>query len=196
MRSYAIRAFACICVLCAVGCDVARDPTTTSASTEASSSTSVALLPSQFPHRRNRGNDGTQYEPCTSLTVQAASALAIDPNSIRDAALVDGQTARGCDWSYRNSRWWVISQIVGNSPSLRAYKASQRNYRWRDDVSVAGRIVAISEIDETTCATHVQSGSAGVTTMVQFAFTNGPTIDEICNRAIEFTKATIDKMPP
>lgn len=194
MRRVAAGVIACICSLLLVSCGVSRNSTReNTARTEMSAPTSDVA---KFPNRRNRGNDGTSYEPCVSLTKEAADELGIDPMSVRDAALVDGQTARGCDWSYRDSRWWLASQIVGNSPSLTAYKQAQQTYRWRDDVIIGDRTTAVSEVDQTTCATHIQSGTAGITTLVQYAFTNGPTIDEICERAIAFTKATIDKMPP
>ena len=43
--------------------------------------------------------------------------------------------------------------------------------------------------------TYVQAGHAGISTLVIHHGVPHPPIDEVCERAIEFTKATIDKMP-
>ncbi|WP_419218239.1 DUF3558 family protein [Gordonia sp. CPCC 205333] len=148
-----------------------------------------------FPHRRNSGNDGTSYEPCLGLSDEAALSIGVDPKAMKDAALVDGQTARGCDWRYTDQVGWTVSQIVGNAPDLDHYKITQKDSKWREDVTVNGRHVGISEFTADTCSTHVQSERAIVTTIVQYASPKSPPIDEICDRAIAFTKATIGGMP-
>lgn len=43
--------------------------------------------------------------------------------------------------------------------------------------------------------TYVQSGQAGINTIVMHHSMTHPPVDGVCERAIEFTKATIDKMP-
>ncbi|WP_083837298.1 DUF3558 family protein [Gordonia effusa] len=146
--------------------------------------------------RVNPGNDGTTYEPCDALSSEVASSLKVNIGSQEDAAAATGQTARGCRWKLTDNRRWIISQIVGNSTSLSDYKASQADLKWRTDIIANGRTVAISEVNAATCSAHVQSQRSTVSTIAQFGSPQAPPIDEICNRAIAFTKATIDKMPP
>ncbi|MBM7366940.1 hypothetical protein JOC45_001632, partial [Gordonia hydrophobica] len=45
------------------------------------------------------------------------------------------------------------------------------------------------------CATYVQSGAAAVDTMVTALGQPHPPPSQICDRALEFTRATIAKMP-
>lgn len=197
-RSHALFVLLVVVSIGTVGCAAAGSDESGRVPGESSFAASSVTSPtrSTFPNRLNHGNDGTSYEPCASLSPESALALRIDARSRTDAATVDHQTARGCDWRYTDGKWWRVSQIVGNSPGLERYKSTQSDNVWRNDLLVNGRVVGVGEFSNDTCTTHVQSGRAIVSTIVMYPLTNGPTIDEICNRAIEFTKATIDKMPP
>lgn len=149
--------------------------------------------------RWNGANDGTTYEPCTALSPGGLFALGIVPDSVADAAATDGQTARGCSWKYVGSvgDHWTVSQIVGNSPSLEHEKkrASTSVDEWLPDVNIGGRIVGVHHlIIGGDCETYVQSGKAAVSTIVVTLDTGVP-VSEICDRAIAFTRATIDKIP-
>lgn len=148
-----------------------------------------------FPHRVNAGNDGTSYEPCGAIDQRALALLGVEGSSGRDAAVVDRQTARGCVWTYSDSKNWAVTQIVGNVRSLDSYKAKQKEFIWRADLIVDGRRVGVSEMSSSICSTHVQSGRAAISTIAQYDSLPTPPIDEICSRAIAFTRATIDKMP-
>lgn len=159
-------------------------------------------LPFETVHSRrwNRGNDGTSYEPCTALTVGDLRALGIDPSTVRDSAKTNGQTLRGCDWDYMDSvlrGTWFVAQIVGNAPGLAEEKrmtASDTSV-WRDDVLVDGRVVGVLTRPRAgNCTTYVQSGRAAVNTIV-FHHNRMADMDEMCNRALEFTRATIGQMP-
>lgn len=150
-----------------------------------------------FEHRWNRGNNGSNYEPCTSLTSQQVRDLGFDPSSVHDAAIVDGQTARGCSWEALPPMGSMlrIGQAVGNSASLLAFKRKNSAHsKWFPDVLLSGRVVGVEQDAVGGCTTYVQSGRAGVTTGV--TSTASITIDEQCDKAIAFTRATIDKMPP
>ena len=46
----------------------------------------------KFPNRWSRNNDGTTYEPCTTLSLAALQSLHLDPATAKDAAVADGQT--------------------------------------------------------------------------------------------------------
>ncbi|NMO01067.1 DUF3558 family protein [Gordonia sp. TBRC 11910] len=161
-------------------------------------STTTPKLPfsNTFPNRWNDANNGTSYEPCTAVDSTIARLTDVDILSVHDAAAVDHQTARGCVWTYRDDKAWAVTQIVGNSASLEVYRREQQAFKWRGDMFFNGRKTLVSEISASACATHVQSGSAGISTIAQYDSLPTPSIDEICSRAIAFTKATIDKMPP
>lgn len=155
-----------------------------------------------FRSRWNSANDGTDYEPCTALSKQELSEIGVDQGSVKDAAGTDGQTLRGCAWKYLNeldsvSRW-RISQFVGNSASLKDDKERRSGSfeSWLPDVSVAGRVVGVHQTRSgDNCDTYVQSGLAAVSTLVTFSGPTLPPPSEICDRALEFTRATISKMP-
>lgn len=192
------------------GCTVIGSPTslppTPSASTSPQDQTSSirqtdALgrsLPfkTKFPKRWNSGNDGTTYEPCTAASRDILLRSGLVPESATDAALANFQTARGCNWHYRAPELARITQIVGNSRSLEEYKDRQSIIMsFQDDIQIAGRTVAVGGFPENnTCSTFVQSGNANVSTLVSFQV-NAPLRADICAKAIEFTRATIDQMP-
>jgi hypothetical protein len=153
-----------------------------------------------LPHRWSSANDGTDYEPCTALTADELSALGIDPGTVRDAAGTDGQTLRGCDWRYQSSgrQLWGLAQIVGNSPSLAADKSKKSvpTDVWLDDRLIDGRRVGVHHFSSNgDCDTYVQSGRAAINTIVTYNGLPLPPIEDICAKAIEFTEATIGKMP-
>ena len=154
----------------------------------------------RHPNRWNPGNDGTAYEPCTALTDTGLEDLGIEPRTVRDAAGTNGQTLRGCVWEYRDTsagHRLTVSQIVGNWDSLELEKRmkSTPNDVWRDDVTVDGRTVGLlTDPVLGDCTTYVQSGRAAVNTSV-FDHGDALDMDATCDRALEFTRATIGQMP-
>ena len=149
-----------------------------------------------FPRRWSNGNDGTTYEPCTAATTTILTDSRLDPQSARDAAAADHQTARGCVWSLSDREYADLSQYVGNQPDLDVYKQMNARFmNWSDDISLINRRVAVAtarSIPE--CTTFVRSGEAIVVTNLSISI-NPPPIDEICDKAIAFTRATIDQIP-
>nr|WP_246007667.1 DUF3558 family protein [Gordonia oryzae] len=150
-----------------------------------------------FPDRWSNLNDGSSYEPCTALSDGELEALGLDQQSVTDGANANMQTSRGCDWRYRDSSTAVVSQGVGNDLPLEDYKKKYSTaIEWQYDTSMQGRPVAVGYPRfQDACTTAVQSGSAIVTTTA-ILFINPPPRDQVCAKAIAFTKATIDKMPP
>ncbi len=152
--------------------------------------------PGAFPHRLNPGNDGTTYEPCTQENRAAVDTLGWDWLSRRDAATVDNQTARGCDWLDRkHGSVWGLSQIVGNSPSLDAYRRFNHLFGWLPNEAIDGRRVGVFTMGPGTCVARVQSGQSGVNTIVNYNRVPTRPSSEICARAIAFTRATIARIP-
>ena len=149
-----------------------------------------------FPRRWSNGNDGTAYEPCTAASSEILSANDLDPASVRDAAIADHQTARGCRWSVLGQSSAYISQIVGNQPALEAYKLQQDEMvHWLPNTSIGGRTAAVGSSPlATDCTTFVESGEAIVATRASVNI-SPPPISEICDKAIAFTRATIDQIP-
>lgn len=150
----------------------------------------------KFPRRWSNGNDGTAYEPCTAASPLILADSFLDPSSVRDAATADHQTARGCRWTFTIPGHSSLSQIVGNQPPLDTYKVNySESLNWDKDMRIDDRRVAVgSSPDLFDCATFVQSGTAIVVTRVS-TFGEPPPIAEICDKAIAFTRATIDQMP-
>ncbi|MGV9669225.1 DUF3558 family protein [Gordonia sp. NPDC003504] len=150
-----------------------------------------------YPNRWNNLNDGSSYEPCTALTSQQLASLELIAESAADIALADRQTARGCKWEFSDLRLAHISQIVGNGPDLPTYKSKQAStVQWQPDSEIAGRSVAIgTEPSSNSCTAYVRSGTAIVATGAAIPI-NPPPTPEICAKALAFTRATIDKMPP
>lgn len=151
----------------------------------------------KFPNRWSELNDGTDYEPCTALTYEDLTALAIIPSTAADIALANHQTARGCGWSLSEPEYASINQQVGNSSSLQAYSSRYSNVvDWRPSININNRQVLVGvEAEQPSCTTVVQSKRAAVITTVDMPV-NPLALDQICAKAIAFTKATIDKMPP
>ncbi|WP_423131146.1 DUF3558 family protein [Gordonia malaquae] len=152
-------------------------------------------------HRWNSGNDGTHYEPCTALSAKELETLGINPGSASDAAGTDGQTLRGCDWDYAGDielEHWTVSQIVGNSSGLVSDKNRHAGSHdlWLEDQFINGRTIGVhAMISGSQCDTNVQSGNAIVTTLVMYSGLKDQPLSALCERAITFTRATIDRMP-
>lgn len=151
--------------------------------------------------RWNASNNGTTYEPCTALSSDQVDLEGWDSSTVRDAAGSDGQTLRGCTWSSTvgNEAGGLLSQFVGNSRSLDHVverSPDDEFTHWLDEQVVNGRRVGVLVYNNRVrCETYVQSGQAGVHTAVSVIATLQPPISEICDRALAFTRATIDKMP-
>ena len=152
----------------------------------------------EFYDRWNPANSGSTYEPCTALSKSDLLSLGLDPNSVKDAAVVDGQTARGCSWFSvpPTAGDLYVHQTVGNSPSLQAYKKKYKNIAvWRSDLMINGRQVGLEEDVMGGCTTYVQSAGAGVVTGTTSSGNRKLSLDDQCARALEFTRATIVGIP-
>ncbi|WP_169515278.1 DUF3558 family protein [Gordonia shandongensis] len=153
----------------------------------------------KFHRRWSRANSGTEYEPCTALDSGTLQSLGVDPVSAEDAAGTDGQTLRGCRWQFQANDAairWTLMQFVGNSPSLNEDKRlkSTSHDIWLPDVRMAGRTVGVHRTtNNRDCDTYVQSGDAAVNTMVRNHGRPAATPEEICERALAFTRATIEE---
>ncbi|MGV9827886.1 DUF3558 domain-containing protein [Gordonia sp. NPDC003429] len=150
----------------------------------------------EFPDRWNTGNDGTDYEPCTAVTLPVLVAAGLNPATTKDAALANYQTLRGCRWNYANSSLKTLSQIVANSEPLDEYKERQSIiFRWFSDTSINGRRVAVGAFQEPNrCMAIVDTGRSHVSTMVSISI-DPPPVADICAKAVDFTRATIDQIP-
>uniref|UniRef100_UPI003D91BD80 DUF3558 family protein n=1 Tax=Gordonia sp. B7-2 TaxID=3420932 RepID=UPI003D91BD80 len=152
-----------------------------------------------FPNRWSSNNDGTQYEPCTSVSDRVLASLGLDPRSVSDAAVADHQTVRGCEWDVLNRRRASASQYVGNlagsgASDLDGYKAIFDDFRWFPDRMIDGRTVAVFSLGVDHCATITVSGRALVFTDAALD-RDDKDVSENCNFALAFTRATINKIP-
>jgi hypothetical protein len=179
-----------------------HSPTSTSSQDTPRSATSIRQtdaagrsLPfrTQLPNRWSRLNNGTSYEPCTAVDSDVLAEHGLASDSVSDAATADFQTARGCTWTFSDDEFASLSQFVGNDNPLPAYKASRQAYTsFRPDQQIEGRSVLVSTNGASTCRTITQSQNALVFTSVMGS---SKPIDELCNIAIEFTRATIKQVP-
>ncbi|WP_411353227.1 DUF3558 family protein [Gordonia bronchialis] len=151
-----------------------------------------------FPHRWSRNNDGTTYEPCTAVSADLLQSFHLDSSTVRDAAVADRQTARGCSWSYFGEMFSSLAQHVGNMnggvTGISDYKSQYSDFTWFPDQNIGGRRVGLFSLGGDACDTLVESGTAFVFTDVSLG-RRGDDVTENCNRAIAFTRATIDLMP-
>lgn len=151
-----------------------------------------------FPDRWSTNNDGTDYEPCTAIQNDLLERLNLDPGSVKDVAVANHQTARGCQWRYRNQAFAQVSQHVGNMnggvTGIAQYKTRNRDFRWFPDQVIGGRTVGVFTSSVDTCDTILESGTAFVFTDVILG-TTGDDVSENCRRALAFTRATIDLIP-
>ncbi|UVF77636.1 DUF3558 domain-containing protein [Gordonia mangrovi] len=147
--------------------------------------------------RWNSSNDGSPYEPCTAMDESTAAELGLDPGSVKDAAKVDGQTLRGCEWRYIDPEEWSWSayQMVADYDSLADYKNLNPTFNWLESQNLESRSVGVASLNSGQCFTYVQSLDSGVVSGVGYAGLPNPPLAEICQRAIDLTEATIDKIP-
>lgn len=190
------------------GCTVSGQPTRQLSASKSSHAlgadirqTDAARRPlpfsNSFPNRWNGNNDGTSYEPCTADARSAREALGIDESTVRDVAVADHQTARGCRWKFKERRLASLGQSLGNfDGSLSDYKAEPKlvKFSFREDRVIHGRLVSVFTIENDTCSVAVKSGKAIIVTSVDIIHQT-PRIDSICQMAIDYTRATIDQMP-
>lgn len=149
-----------------------------------------------FPNRWNSSNNGSPYEPCVAFSDRELERFEIDPDSLEDAAQVDGQGTRGCNWLMPDK--FSLGQVVTNSGSLDEYKKGTSDYEWMPDIEFQGRTVAqfaLNFEDSGTCSTYVQSGAAGVITNVVTSKTDAGRAMDACTVVQDFTRAYIDKIP-
>ena len=165
---------------------------TTSPTIRQTDAAGVALpFETVFPNRWNRNNDGTPYEPCTSVTPDILQSFDMDSTSVKDGATADYQTARGCWWDHLTKPLWSFGQSVGDKPSF-TYWESRGENGLRE---IKGRTAILTSVSRFTCSTIVRSGDSTVLTAVQVG-ADSISSSQICQLAIDFTRATIDKMPP
>lgn len=149
-----------------------------------------------FPNRWNSSNNGSPYEPCVAFSDRELERFEIDPDSLEDAALVDGQGTRGCNWLMPDR--FSFGQVVTNSQSLDEYKNGTSEYEWMSELEIQGRTVGqftLSIEDSGTCSTYVQSGAAGVVTNVVTSKADAGRAMDACTVVQDFTRAYIDKIP-
>lgn len=165
---------------------------------DASGSAPFPSRASPADERLNSSNDGTDFEPCGALSDEELESLGVDPNSVKDAASVVGQSLRGCDWRYVEPPGLMLSQFVGNAVGgigERKQVPSSLGDTWLPDTKINGRVVGLrTQQRGGECATFVESGEAVVITMVLDMPPALPDTD-LCALALRFTEATIDKMP-
>ncbi|WP_431309370.1 DUF3558 family protein [Gordonia sesuvii] len=195
-----------VAVAILTGCgeaDSSRDESATTITTQEGSTrqtdTSGRPLPftTGFEKRWNSSNDGTDYEPCTAVDSSTAESVGLDIHTVADAATVDGQTLRGCTWEYSNPALdgWSADQIVADYESLEAYRLRNASFNWLSDIQISGRTIGIGSLSSNDCFTYVQSEGSGVITAAAFNSSPNPPLPEICDRAIELTRATIADIP-
>jgi hypothetical protein len=90
---------------------------------------------------------------------------------------------------------WSAHQIVADFSSLAAYKSDNSDIDWFNDEAIHGRGAGVASQNSGDCFTYVQAEQSGVITGVTFASLPSPPLTEICQRAIDLTEATIDKIP-
>lgn len=166
----------------------------------AAPSGSLPIQPA-YGDRTNPKNDGSTYEPCVGISSAIATRLGLDPSTISDLATIPRDPLRGCRWKNRRPvSDWSMTQSVTNWDSLVQYKQYQQGsrVRWRSDITHNGRVIGVyqerPDSNIPSCTTYVQSGRAGVITMVTNAFRPTSQFDE-CAKAIEATTAVIDQIP-
>ncbi|WP_246222042.1 DUF3558 domain-containing protein [Gordonia pseudamarae] len=169
-------------------------PTTTASIRQIDDSGKRLPFDNRFPDRWSTNNNGTTYEPCTALTDDELAAVGIDPGSVIDVAMANGQTARGCRWEYRDVKLSGVTQATGNKPTFEQQMQDREWYATSYDIVIDGRPVMVDARARYTCMTTVKSGRAPVSTLVSRISDTPPS--ELCAQAIEFTTLTIPKMEP
>lgn len=153
----------------------------------------------KFPNRWSTNNDGTPYEPCTTVSESALASIGLDSESVSDAAVADHQTVRGCDWDFRGRRLSYAAQTVGNkagsgAADLAGYKRVFSDFRWFPDRMLNSRTIALFSLGPNHCATILSAGRAFVVTTVGLNRTDRD-VSENCELAFAFTRATIGQIP-
>lgn len=151
----------------------------------------------EFSERWNQSNDGTPYEPCTAPSTEQLLALRLDPDSAADAATVNGQTLRGCHWGYRPpiDSGWSLAQSVGDYESIADYSRTRSPGEARPIIGIDERDVGVFVSESGGCWTYVQSRRSGVITLSVYVGLPEPPTSLTCQRAIDFTRAAINKIP-
>lgn len=154
----------------------------------------------QFPNRWSINNDGTTYEPCTAVEPNTASQFGLIPESVRDVAASDFQTARGCKWKFRDDGKSSLSQAVGNlmqpEKGLTGYKQQySATMEWLPDIDVHGRRAIVGSTMPSECTVYVESGAAIVGTGVTRFGAEKPPLNDTCESAISFLRLTIGNIP-
>ena len=193
-------------ITCA-GCAVAGDPVAAPESASPTSQTPAIRqtddagrrLPfdTKFPDRWSSNNDGTPYEPCTSVTESILTQFKLDPQSAEDVAIANHQTVRGCRWRFTSDNANSVAQIAANAPTLDEYRSKNEGiFIFFPDTAIEGRQVQLFKIDDSTpeCSAAVRSSNATVDTTVTL-YRNARPIDQICDMAVDFLRKAIDKIP-
>lgn len=82
----------------------------------------------------------------------------------------------------------------GGDTGISDYKSRYSDFTWFPDLNISGRRVGLFSLGRDACDTIVESGRAFVFTDVALGRLDDD-VTENCNRAIAFTRATIDLMP-
>lgn len=192
-------------ILCVTACNVDHGgtlavPVKGTASQAAPGPISATPVPlpfdNPFPNRWNDANNGSPYEPCIAFADSELVRFGIVPSTIEDAAIVDGQGVRGCNWTMKNN--FSISHLVTNSRSLDVYRAGTSENIWKPSFEVGGRPVGVFALNfgqSRECSTYVQSFSAAVVTNVVTSTSDEGQKIDACKLVEDFTRAYIDKIP-
>ncbi|WP_238420999.1 DUF3558 family protein [Gordonia sp. 'Campus'] len=209
LKTAAIGFFFAVVSAGTLACGVSGQPEPTSDSSETQSA-EVAIrqtdasgrrLPftTTFPDRWNVNNDETEYEPCTGLQEETLKRNGIVARSVRDAALSNFQTLRGCQWDLVDGQHAVAFQFVGDLSrdvrDLKDYKRENDYGVWYPDLVIDGRQVAVNATDNVRCEALVVSNHALVTTGFDISYVGGPDIEQVCARAIRLLRESILGIP-
>ena len=149
-----------------------------------------------FPDRWSANNDGTTYEPCTALTGAELRGAGIDPTTVKDIAVANHQTARGCMWDYIGDHTaGKVAHATGNLPTFEESQTDREWYEVSYDLKIKGRLVLVNSKAATLCMTTVKSGRSPVDITVSKIF-DPIGREAVCKRAIDFTRLVINRMPP
>ncbi|MCB1295305.1 MAG: DUF3558 family protein [Gordonia sp.] len=187
------------------GCSVDGSPTATvdsrvgvpGSSIRQTDARGVALpFVTPFPDRWSTNNDGTTYEPCTALTDAELGDAGLDPATAMDVAVANHQTARGCIWYFHGGPdAGLLSHATGNRPTFEQDMKDRGWYEVSYDISIKGRLVLVDSRDTTDCMATVKSGKSPVIVGTSKLF-KPIGREAVCQRAIDFMKRVIDRMPP
>lgn len=154
----------------------------------------------KFPNRWSANNDGTAYEPCTQVSVDALSRVRVDLTSVEDVADSDHQTARGCTWKFDGEPLSSLSHFVGDlidpGAGLDGYRKLNRGgTTWFPDREIAGRRVLAGATGANECTLIVRSGDAVVVSTIIRFDPSRPPAEVICRDVEAFLSSTISRVP-